>query len=289
MRRNGLRLMLCLTLAAFAAGADAPHAEVSADPTLYEVGVIVLGIIEGPDPIPQIIWAPVRDIDPVLYLNPDGAARGDGRPDIFTNPVTGLPHVVWAYNNGSDFDIAYSRWSASGWRQTEFITASVADELDPRIFIDDDAIYVVWWEPTSSAVRLIKREHLGDWQPVESISGLLGERPSVVTWGGTVLVASEQQDGMGGTDIVLSTRIAEDVYDSEVVGSAPDVSPLDVILHTEQGKLWMDWRHTSASYAYSEYTGSSWKPAASVPWTETSWVQLEEVRLCIRNMVMSTP
>jgi hypothetical protein len=281
--------MLCLTLAAFAAGATTPHAEISADPTLYEVGVIVLGIIEGPDPIPQVIWAPVRDIDPVLYLNPDGAGRGDGRPDIFINPVTGSPHVVWAYDNGSDFDIAYSYWTGSGWRQTEFITASVADELDPRIFIDDDAIYVVWWEPTSSAIGLIKREHLGEWQPVESVGGLIGERPSVVTWGGTVFVASERDDGMGGTDIVLSTRVGADVYDSEIVGNAPDVSPLDVVLHTEQGKLWMDWRHSSASYAYSEHSGSGWNPAASVPWTETNWVQLEEVRLCIRNMVMSAP
>jgi hypothetical protein len=276
-------------LAACAAGAGPLHAEVSADPTLFEVGVIVLGIIEGPDPIPQVIWAPVRDIDPALYLNPDGAGRGDGRPDIFINPVTGWPCVVWAYNNGSDFDIAYSQWNGSAWRQTEFITASVADELDPRIFIDDDAIYVVWWEPTSSAIRLIKREHLGDWQPLESIGGLVGQRPSVVTWGGTVLVASEQDDGMGGTEIVLSTRIAEDVYDSEVIGSVPDDSPLEVILHAEQGKLWMDWRNSSTDYAYSEYSGSSWKPAVTVPWTDDTWVQLEEVRLCIRNKVMTAP
>ena len=70
--------------------------------------MIILGVIEGPDPIPQVIWEPVRDIDPDLVLNADGALRGDGRPDVAMDPETGWPHVVWAYFTGPDFDIVHS-------------------------------------------------------------------------------------------------------------------------------------------------------------------------------------
>ena len=82
MRRNLRRRIVCLALVVLAAFGGEMHAEISAEPGLTEVGVLVLGVIEGPDPIPQIIWEPVRDIDPVLILNAEGAGRGDGRPDI---------------------------------------------------------------------------------------------------------------------------------------------------------------------------------------------------------------
>ena len=87
----------CLAVAALAVTVSQHpiQAEVSANPSPSGVSMMILGIIEGPDPIPQILWEPVRDVDPNLYLNPEGAARGDGRPAVATDPVTGWPHVVW--------------------------------------------------------------------------------------------------------------------------------------------------------------------------------------------------
>jgi len=289
MRRNRWQPTAFLVLAAWLATVGSLRAEVSADPNPIEVGVIILGIIEGPDPIPQVIWEPVRDVDPDLYLNPDGAGRGDGRPDIAIDSVTGWPHVVWAYNLGGDSDIAYSRWNGSAWLETEFLTSSAVDELDPRIFIDDEFTYVVWWEESRSAIRLLKRPRLGAWEPPELIVGNSGVRPSVVAWGATVLVVSETEDGQGGREIVLSTQLGQGSFSTELVGSIPGDVPLDVVLHYEPGRLWMDWRNSNTAFAYSEFAGEVWLPATVVPWPDQSWVKVEAARLYIRHLVLTSP
>lgn len=281
--------MAGLTLVLLAATAGALRAEVSADPTATEVCVLVLGIIEGPDPIPQGIWEPVRDVDPVLFLNPDGAGRRDGRPDIAMDPVTGWPHVVWAYNNGFDHDIAYSRWDGDGWLATEFLTSTAADDVDPRIHVDGDAIYVVWWEENAQSVWLVKRLRLSSWEVPERVNEEPGMRPSVATWGGTVLVVAEAESGQGGRDIVLSTRVGQGEFESEIVGGTPEDLALDVVLHVERGRLWMDWKRAGTEFAYSEFAGETWTPTATVPWTDHSWIAVEEARQRIRNLVLMSP
>ena len=252
--------------------------------------MLILGIIEGPDPIPQILWEPVRtDVDPKLFLNPSGASRGDGRPDVAIDAVSNSPHVVWAYHNGSSHDIAYSRWTGDEWLPTELLTSGSANEIDPRIFVDENTIYVVWWETGSEKVWLVTRPRDGEWQPSESVSQALqtGMRPSVVSWQGTVLVAAEEDDGLGGKLILLSTRQGQGVYATETVGSVSADHDLDVVLHAEQGKLWLDWRHSDVEFAYSEFLGSSWAGLETLPWADQSWLALEEVRLCIRALVFT--
>ena len=282
----------CLAVAALAAtvGHLHVHAEVSADLSPNGVSMIVLGIIEGPDPIPQIIWEPVREVDPRLYLNPDGAARGDGRPDAASDPMTGWPHVVWAWNNGTDHDIAYSRWTGDGWLETEFLTSGMSDEIDPRIFVDEQTIYVVWWEDGSNKIWVVTRPRDGEWAVSEQVSQALqtGMRPSVVSWAGTVLIAAEGDDGHGGSEIIIATRQAQGGYVTESLGSvsAGDHS-LEVVLHTEQGKLWMDWRRSDEEFAYSEFQHGAWGNAATIPWTDDSWLRFEEARLSIRGLVLT--
>ncbi len=290
MRGKWNALIPCLTVAALAAtvGPLPVRAEVSADPSPAGVRMMILGIIEGPDPIPQVLWGPVREVDPDLFLNPAGAARGDGRPDVAIDPVTEWPHVVWAWNNGSDHDIAYSRWTADGWSETEFLTSGMSNELDPRIFVDDETIYVVWWEEVTNKVWLVTRPRDGEWDISELVSQSLqtGMRPSVVPWGGTVLIAAEDDDGQGGKLILIATRQAQGVYATETLGSAQG-GPLDVVLHTGQGKLWIDWRHSGEEFAYSEFNDDSWGTTVTVPWTDDSWLRLEEIRLCIRSLVFA--
>lgn len=281
--------MAGLALAVLAATTGAFRAEVSADPTATEVRVLVLGIIEGPDPIPQGIWEPVRDVDPVLFLNPDGAERKDGRPDIATDPVTGWPHVVWAYNNGIDHDIAYSRWDGDGWLETEFLTSHVADEIDPRIHVDFEGIHVVWWEADAQTVRYVKRSRLSDWGVPERVNDRPGLRPSVATWGGTVLVVAEAEGGHGGKDIVLSKRLGHGEFEAEIVGATPGDLALDVVLHVERDRLWMDWKRSGWEFAYSEFAGDGWTPVATVPWTDHSWTAVKETRLRIRTLVLMSP
>jgi len=289
MQRNRIRLMVSLVMVVLAATTGALRAEVSAAPNATEVCVVVLGIIEGPDPIPQGIWEPIRDVDPALFLNPEGAGREDGRPDIAMDPVTRWPHVVWAYNNGTDHDIAYSRWDGDGWLQTEFLTSNAADEIDPRIHVDGDAVYVVWWEKDAQSVWFVKRPRLGAWEVPEQVSERREMRPSVATWGGTVLVVAESEDGQGGRDIVLSTRLGQGDFEAEVVGATPENLALDVVLHVEREKMWMDWKRSGTEFAYSEFTGAAWAPAATLPWTDHSWIAVEEARLRIRSLILTSP
>lgn len=280
-----------LLVVVFAATAGNLHvkAEVSADPSPTGVRVMILGIIEGPDPIPQIIWEPVRDVDPELFLNPEGAPRGDGRPAVAMDPVTGWPHVVWAWNNGTDHDIAYSQWTGSGWDNTQLLTSSLSNEIDPRIYVDEGTSYVVWWDDASSKVWLVSRPRDGYWGIPEPVSQSFqtGKRPSVVSWGGSILVAAEDDDGQGGKEILVSIRQALGGYTTAVVGSVPQAGDLDVVLHSEQGKLWMDWRHSGVEFAYSVFDDGAWGTAVTVPWTDDSWIRREEVRLLIRDQVIA--
>jgi hypothetical protein len=272
-----------------AASVDRSRAEVSAEPGMTEVAVVVLGIIEGPDPIPQGIWEPIRDVDPSLFLNPTGGMRRDGRPDIAVDPVTRWPHVVWAYNNGTDYDVAYSRWDGAGWLPPEFLTSDTLNEVDPRIHVGGQSIYVVWWVEETNAIWLIEQSRRGVWGTPAPVGGLSGMRPSVVTWGETVLVASEADDGQGGKEILVSKRLAPDVFDTEFVSSNPEDQPLDVVLHEAQGRLWMDWKRSNTEFAYSEFAGDVWAPASTLPWTGHSWVVVEEMRRTVRSLILESP
>jgi hypothetical protein len=282
--------MACLLLAVLPAMFGPARAEVSAVPGSDDVGVLILGIIEGPDPIPQILWQQVReDADPVLILNSDGAGRGDGRPDVAMDPATGFPHVVWAYNNGADSDIAYSSWSGSEWSEPQFLTTGSTDERDPRIFIDEEMILVVWWEPETDSILLLSRPHSASWEDPETINSHPGMRPSVIRWGGTVLVASERDNGPADKEIYLSERLSQGDFDTQLINSTMADASLDVVLQSEQGRLWMDWRQSPTEFAYSEFTGSVWTQPETFPWDETSWLMLEQARLTARRLVLSSP
>ena len=75
------RIVLCLVVAFLAAAAVGSRAEVSAE-TQQGVILLMLGITEGPDPIPQVQWTPVLRPPSAAVLNQDGWLRDDGRPDI---------------------------------------------------------------------------------------------------------------------------------------------------------------------------------------------------------------
>jgi hypothetical protein len=81
--------------------------------------------------------APSRD----QVLNADGAARGDGRPDIAVDPVSGLPRAVWSMRTGSGFDIVTSTFNGRAWTEPVPITASFrGDDLDPKIAFRRDGL-----------------------------------------------------------------------------------------------------------------------------------------------------
>lgn len=279
-------LLLALTL-----GGGLPSlAEVAAEPRDGEVGILILGIIEGPDPIPQVIWEPIRDIDPDLILNGDGGPRGDGRPDVAIDPLTGFPHVVWAYKNiGSDFDIAYSFWEQDHWSEIEFLTFNTIDQLDPRVFVTNLAAYAVWWEAPSGTLWFSKRPRMGEWSaPEQVVSSQTASRPSVIYWEGQLLFAAERGDGLS-REIFLSTRLGPSNYVSEPVAFLTSAQSLNAILHGEKQKLWVDWCQSPTVCAYSIYENGVWSPAVEVPAVGPNWIDMEATRLVIRTLVLTEP
>ena len=294
MRRIHHTLVVCLLVALLSAGAQGLRAEVSAYEEEGVTYVLLLAeITEGPDPIPSAIWGPVRDVDPVFFLNTSGAGRGDGPPDIARHPDTGMPHVVWAYSTdgeGDEHDIAYSRWTGQRWTGTQFLTTDAElDERDPRIFIDETGIYVVWWESENHTLWLTSLlSGSSGWDPPEEILTPVdfASRPSVAHGGGPVLIAYENQ-GAQGAQILLATRQGPASYSSEIVVVTAESAQLNVLLHAEGGKLWMDWRASSSEYAYSEFVQGSWTSATAVPWADNSWIRQEEIRRIIRGLVLA--
>jgi hypothetical protein len=285
-------IALCLLVASIAWPSTVVRAEVSADTEQAVNLLILMGITEGPDPIPQRIWNKLRDVDDSLLLNADGGIkRADGRPDAAFHPETSSPHVVWAYDLETDHDIAYSFWNGDGWDETEFLSPSTEDELDPRIFISSGGtIYVVWWVAGDEQIWMSSRATaFSTWEVPESVTGLIdaGRRPSIIVSGGSVRTAYERDASPGGQEVVVATRIDEGVYDMDVIAVTQSTKALNVILHDEQGVRWIDWRHSDDEFAFSVYEDGSWGPLNTFPWIDDSWARAEEVRRVIRGIVLS--
>lgn len=290
-------LPAALLLAAWLPVGPPLRAEVAAQPSpsTSTTGIFILGIIEGPDPIPyyqepHLIWQTFRDdVDPELILNAQGVKDLDGRPDVAIDPLTELPHVVWAHNKGTDFDIAYSSWEQGAWSETEYLTSNALNQLDPRIFVSEQAIYVVWWEMPSATLWFSKHPRMGSWSTPEQVTAMAPAfRPTVLYWEGKLLFAAERGEGMN-KDILFLTRIGPSNYTSESVAFSGSAHPLNVVLHGEQGTLWMDWCESLTLCAYSVRVNGEWSEPVDFPAVGPSWLAREQTRMLIRNQVLAGP
>lgn len=243
--------------------------------------VLVVGITEGPDPIPQIVYAESGNVWPPIALDP---RRNDGRPHVAKDGSS--PIVVWAYKLSSDHDVALLRWVGGAWAPLEIVAGGPQNEIDPRAFVSSSGLYhVVWWVPggTPSVQYAQGRPAtFGYRQTVASAA----RRPSVVQWLSSVLIAFER-DAAGGQQIVLATRGAVGAFTQTPLFLVARTEPLDVVIHTEGAKLWMDWKASNTEMAYSTASGTSWSQPQTVPWHDPSWAGTEEVRKTIRQLVLT--
>lgn len=254
------------------------------------VYVLILSITEDADPV--VSWEPVADeweCGSGKLLNPAGDARGDGRPDVAIDPVTGWPLVTWAYWAGADYDIAFSEWEGEDWTEIDFITSDIENQLDPRSHIDDAGrVRTVWWEPVQSG-----KLYLAVREPGEVLWGLpqllphSGRRPSVVLDGDSVLVAFEE-DGPHATQRVSVLTLLGSGGNQDVTLATTDrVDPLDVMIHEAAGVFWADWKQSDDAFAYSVRTAGGWTAPVTVPWTDHTWVGEEELRRIIQTLVLT--
>jgi hypothetical protein len=267
------------------------NAELSTDPgSGGDVSTILMAIGDGPDPIDPLGWRPIRNIPSERGLNSGGYDRGDGRPDIAYRSST-WPVAVWAYNTGADFDISFSEWTGTAWSAFEFLTSSLVDELDPRLFVEaDGTIHVVWWEDgATDSVRLLSRDPLGAWDAAPVLVTSDGRRPSVAVWGGVLRVAYERgsEEPDMNQDIVVARQESDESFTPEIVARTERTDRLDAILHVENGRLWVDWKHADDSISYAEANDGFWTEPAGETWSDPSWLGVEDVRRTIRRNLLA--
>jgi hypothetical protein len=266
------------------------RAEYTADISEEVYALLLLAIIEDPDPVPVGFWNPVHEgATGGDILNFDGADRGDGRPHTAIDPSDQRPLVTWAYKGATDHDIAVSEWGDGSWGETVFLTADPEDELDPRAHIDEAGrAYVVWWRSGQVAKLFLVFRDTGSevWGYPEAI-GYSGRRPSVCTVAEGVLVGFERDRDGGGQEIVLLSMLHDGTTAVEVVAETDRSDPLDVMVHFAAGQLWMDWKHAAGHFAYSVRTDSGWTSPTLLSWDDKSWVGEEEARKITRSEVLA--
>jgi hypothetical protein len=261
-------------------------AEVAVGPS----GTVVLGIITE-DPNPIGVWLQYRPVPSEQVLNADGHLRGDGPPDLAWK-ADSRPAAVWAYNAGSDFDIAFAEWDGAAWTATEFLTTSTQDERNPRLFIESDGtMHVVWWTQGEEVYLSTRGAGSSVWDgPVPvTTGGETGRRPAVAVSGGELFVAYECPSAAAGMlqDVRAAMRQPNGTFNFETVGSTLRTGPLDVVLHAEQGHVWADWKHEVDEFGFAErVAGDGWSDGAAQPWTDPSWVGVEGTRRVIRSLVL---
>ncbi len=286
MNRWLCRLVMCLV---FLSICLTTRAEVSVDSGGgARVNTIVLaGIVDGSDPIGSI-WQPFRLAAGARILNPSGYVRGDGPPDLAALPDE-RPVALWAYNAGSDHDIALSEWTGTQWSPNEYLTMGPEDELDPRIFVEPDGtLHAVWWTEGSPGrvFLLTKPAATSLWEgPIEVVSG--ARRPSVAVLDGVLHVSYERDSTVPGMaqDVVVLRRDSAGGFSTEFVESSTRANRLDAVLHVSPERLWLDWKQDSQEFGFSEYGQPGWSAVGALAWPEPSWLCVEETRKIIRNQV----
>lgn len=258
----------------------------SIEPGCY---IIILGIIEDPDPIPTITYEYVLNGGGDYPAGVNGSQKSGGRPDAAYDPATGWPVVTWASNAGGDSEVAVNVWSGESWGETAYLSSSVFEDLDPRACIDAfGEVYVVWWKSGSTEkIYLVSRKNgAPSWKnPELMVNG--GRRPSVVRYGDRIAIAYERDRAGGGQEVAIAYFDDDGGSFGEVVAETERTEPLDAVVHTSGQLLWVDWKHSETKFAYSVLGEGGWSDAVVVPWTDHSLGGEQAVRRMIREEVLS--
>lgn len=109
-------------------------------------------------------WQALRGIVRRNALGPAGGRDGDLWPTIGEAVAApDRPWVVWSRYNGTEYDLAYTRWSERAWLPARWIeggdaidpTAGVGDDLDPALDFDRAGRpMVAWWRDEGGAGRV---------------------------------------------------------------------------------------------------------------------------------------
>lgn len=168
------------------------------------------------------------------------------------------------------------------------LDTDTADELDPRIFVEQDGtLHVVWWtDGTPSRVFLLtKPAATSTWSgPTEVVSD--ARRPSVAVSEGLLCVSYERDSAVSGMaqDVVVARRESGGSFSTEFVESSTRTDRLDPVLHVSPDRLWLDWKQDGQVFGFAATEQQSgWGAVGGLSWLEPSWVCVETTRKLIRN------
>ena len=237
------------------------NAEVGA---IYEPGRVdmaagfVQTVVDEPDPFGY--WVRIGHPDSVRrrLLNIDGDDRGDGPPAMIQDASWDGPIVLWSKNlTNSGHKIVISRFVGGAWETPERINADDGEQFDPALALaPNGTLHVVYWQANDGVwdIRHQALANAGDaWTlpVVISAPGDVSCRPSVAIHNGLLAVVYEVHPNGAGTDpkeVTLAERPDEDTSDfvSEMITSTALDGRLRPRIHSQNGKLWIDWIDSTA-------------------------------------------
>lgn len=285
-----MKMSTAVLLAVLATGSTRAEVSIQPDEGLCP-SFLVMAVIEDADPIGSAVWQPF-DLDFSSIVNPSGDIRGDGSPDMAFEKRHCGAVLVWSYVSEGSTDLMLMEVADPENPVTRMLTSGPEDDLDPRLFLeDDDTMHVVWWRPgTHSDVFLVTRPATTyRWSSPVPVNARTesARRPSVAVQAGVLRVAYERDaPSGGGQEVVVATLQPDDTLVRAVVGSTARTARLDPILHAEGSHLWVDWKEDGAM-AYAVFGETGWSVPVSTPWTDPSWVGVESARGQIRRAVLA--
>jgi hypothetical protein len=172
-------------------------------------------------------------------LNPDGDLTGDLWPVIVENPADmNHPWVVWSRHDGTDYDLAWSRWNwGEGWQTIAPVVEGVSgagDDLDPSVVLDPTGRpYLAWWRNEGGHGQVYFTVFLSSrWMdPVTVSDPLVDSRSPVIGFEGSAIrIEYRTPQGPVSRDIVFAApeTINDDInpFENVVVGDTGGPSEL---------------------------------------------------------------
>ncbi len=249
---------------------------------------------DTPDPFP---WGATLGNGRGAPLNLDGDQRGDMWPDFGINPVTHQAEVVWAFNDGSDYEIAFARTEDGHWGPITLLTANAQRDVDARLAFDASTggSFVTFWTTDGTAVvkLIVRPSPTSAWTQPEPVSaGVPPARlPAVLVAGAELLVGYEEDAAAGGRDLVLASRSASavpgTVFYRQTIGHTDGSRSAHLILDVVGANqtVFAAWIQSETEIGYSIFNGVTWEPPRYVPYADG--LDIEMVRMAVRRIMVS--
>ncbi len=265
--------------------------------TLAEVGASdagqrAAGVVLAREGEPETaVWRLVRPGASALALNPEGEARGDVDPDVRLNPLTGRPEAVWAWWDGNDFEIAWSRFDGLGWSSPVLLTDNQVDDTAPRLAFSGAGDLGITWTRQSAPSRIwyVENDPAHGWSAEIAVSdGVLdASEPSIVWDVGTPRIAYHEETTAGGERRILAA--GGDSPDPwpvgfilDLVALTPWLGELEQEIQFVDGRLYTVWVDGASHLAFSRRRDGIWQAEEIEPYSGVDDIPRAKVRVKAR-------